>query len=390
MAERAASGGTRVFLVIGVVVAALVVAGAYTLVGRRAEFRALADETAAAAVPTVTVIHPTGEQAAEELVLPSTLQAAVESPIYARTNGYLHSWTHDIGSHVGQGELLAEIDTPEVDQELAQARASRQQIAANLALAKSTAERWEALRQTDAVSDQEVDEKKSAYVQLQATLAAADANVQRLEQLESFKHIYAPFAGVITQRHVDVGTLINAGNGGAAQQLFHLAQTDPIRVFVQVPEASAPAIHPGLAASLELVQFPGQSFAGSVVRTSGSIDPATRTLLTEVDVPNHDGRLLPGGYAQVHVKVSAGSTRLQVPINTMLFRAEGVRVAVVDDKERVHLRPIEIGRDYGTSIEVLSGLSAADWVVLNPPDSLDENQLVHAQRSSPATTGAGK
>jgi RND family efflux transporter MFP subunit len=382
MADPTKPAGTRFFLVLGLIVLALVVAGAFTLVARRTDSRALAEETAAASVPTVSVIHPSGEGPSEEMVLPSTLEAAVEAPIYARTSGYLHSWAHDIGAHVERGDLLAEIDTPEVDQELAQARATRQQISANMELAKSTAARWEELRKADAVSQQELDEKKSAYTQLQANLAASDANVQRLEQLESFKHVYAPFAGVITKRNVDVGTLINAGNGGAQQQLFHLSQTDPIKVFVQVPEASAPAIHKGLPASIELTQFPGQSFAGEVVRTSGSIDPTTRTLLTEVDVPNRDGRLLPGGYAQVHLKVAGSGARLRVPINTLLFRAEGVRAAVVDDSGHAHLRPVEIGRDYGTTVEVVSGLTANDWIILNPADALEDGQAVHAQKTT--------
>ena len=387
--ESVKPAGSRLFLMLGIALVVLLAAGALTVITRRTESQALAEETAAAAIPTVSVIQATSEGTNEELVLPSTLQAAVESPIYARTSGYLHSWTHDIGSHVTQGELLALIDTPEIDQELAQAKATRQQISANLDLAKSTADRWEDLRKADAVSQQELDEKKSAYVQLQANLAAADANVQRLDQLESFKRIYAPFAGVITRRNVDVGTLINAGNGGAQQELFHLSQTDPIRVFVQVPEASAPAIHKGLAATLELTQFPGKAFAGEVVRTSGSIDPTTRTLMTEVDVPNRDGRLLPGGYAQVHLKVAGAGARLQVPINTLLFRAEGVRVAVVDNSERIRLRPITIGRDYGTSVEVIGGLSASDWIVINPADSLDEGQVVHVQRPAPNATAPG-
>lgn len=376
MADTPSSAGRTLFLSLAVVVILLAAAGTFTLVERHTESRALAEETTAFAIPTVSTTHAASEGADDDLVLPSTLQAAVESPIYARTSGYLKSWSHDIGSHVAQGDLLAEIDTPEVDQELAQAKASRQQISANLDLAKSTAERYEGLRKTDAVSQQELDEKKSAYAQLQATLAAADANVQRLEQLESFKRIFAPFAGVITQRNVEVGTLINAGNGGAQQQLFHLSQTDPIRVFVSVPEASAPGIHKGLAASLELTQFPNAPFVGQVVRTSGSIDPSTRTLLTEVDVPNRDGKLLPGGYAQVHLKVAAGGARLTVPVNTLLFRAEGVRVAVVDGTQHVHLKAVTIGRDYGTSVEVVSGVTKDDELVVNPADSLDENQVV--------------
>jgi RND family efflux transporter MFP subunit len=388
MAETQTSTGRTFFVSLAVVVLVLAAAGAVTLFERHAESRALAEETTAFAIPTVSTTHAASEGADEDLELPSTLEAAVESPIYARTSGYLKSWAHDIGSHVSQGDLLAEIDTPEVDQELVQAKAARQQISANLDLAKSTAERWEGLRKTDAVSQQEVDEKKSAYAQLQANLAADDANVQRLEQLESFKRVVAPFAGVITQRNVEVGTLINAGNGGAAQQLFHLSQTDPIRVFVSVPESSAPGIHKGLTATLELTQFPNQPFEGHVVRTSGSIDPATRTLQTEIDVPNRDGKLLPGGYAQVHLKVAAEGARLTVPVNTLLFRAEGVRVAVVDASQHVHLKAVTIGRDYGTSVEVVSGVTKDDLLVVNPADSLDENEVVHVAATPSKKDGA--
>ncbi len=281
--------GRSFLIVIVVILVALGVAGALTLAARRAEFRALEHETAALAVTTVTVVHPGAAPFGEGLVMPSSLEAFVNAPIYARTSGYLKKWYFDLGSRVKQGDLLADIDTPETDQELAQVRASRQQLASNLELAKSTADRYEGLRKSESVSQQEVDEKKSAYLQLQASLAAADANIKRLEELQGYRHIYAPFAGVITRRNVDVGTLINAGNGGAQQQLFHLSQTDPIRAFISVPEAVAPAIHRGLTATLELTQWPGRTFKGEVTRTAESIDPATRTLLTEIDVPNPTG-----------------------------------------------------------------------------------------------------
>jgi multidrug efflux system membrane fusion protein len=379
--------GRRVMWVVAALLIVLVVAGALTRAARRAEFHVLERVTDAPAVPTVAVIHPTADVADADLVLPSTLQAYIESPIYARTNGYLKKWYVDIGGHVAAGTPLADLDTPEIDQELVQSRANRDQIAATLDLAKSTAERYASLRTTDAVSQQEVDQTKSQYTQAQANLAAATANVQRLEQLEAFKHIYAPFAGIVTRRKVDVGTLVNAGNGGAQQELFEVAQTDPMRVYVQVPEGAASAIHAGLAASLDLTQFPGERFSGQVVRTSGSIDPQTRTLQTEVDVPNRQGRLLPGGYAQVHLKVSGAGTRLQVPVNALLFRAEGLRAAVVDDNHRVHLRALTIGRDFGTTLEVLQGLSATDWIVINPPDSLDDNQDVRVQ-SAPGRGGS--
>jgi RND family efflux transporter MFP subunit len=383
-AERKVGGG-RLVLAVVAIAALLAVAAAVTLAGRRAEFRALERETDAQTILTVAVIHPLAQGANEDLVLPSTLQAFVESPIYARTNGYLKKWYVDIGGRVEAGAPLADIDTPEVDQELAAARASRDQISATLDLAKSTAERYGALQKSDSVSQQEVDEKKSLYTQAVANLAAATANVQRLEQLEAFKHVYAPFAGVVTRRNVDVGTLVNAGNGGAAQQLFHLAQTDPMRVYVQVPEGAAPSVRAGVAATLDITQFPGEVFTGQVVRTSGSIDPSTRTLQTEVDVPNRQGRLLPGGFAQVHLKVG-GAQRLQVPVNALLFRAEGLRAAVVDANHRVQLRPLTIGRDFGTSLEVLQGLSPNDWIVINPPDSLETNQEVRVQ-TPPAPAG---
>jgi len=377
-AERQVSG-RRVAWVAAALLIVLIAAGALTLGARRAEFHVLERDTEGQAIPTVAVIHPTAGGADADLVLPSTLQAYIESPIYARTNGYLKKWYVDIGGRVAAGTPLADLDTPEVDQELAQARANRDQIAATLDLAKSTADRYAALRTTDAVSQQEVDQTKSQFTQSQANLAAANANVQRLEQLEAFKHIYAPFAGIVTRRNVDVGTLVNAGNGGALQELFNVAQTDPMRVYVQVPEGAAADIHAGLPASLDLTQFPGERFTGQVVRTSGSIDPQTRTLQTEVDVPNHQGRLLPGGFAQIHLKTSGASTRLQVPVNALLFRAEGLRAVVVDDNHRVHLRRITIGRDFGTSLEVLQGLSVTDWIVINPPDSLDDNQDVRVQ-----------
>ncbi len=357
----------------------LVILGAATILRRQADLRTLASETERMAVPTVTTTHPTAGAPANELVLPGTLQPYVESPIYARTNGYLKKWYFDIGSHVKKGDLLAEIDAPEIDQELSQAKAARDQIAASVTLAKSSADRWAELGKSKAVSQQEVDEKQSAYVQLQASLAASDANVRRLEEMQQFKRIEAPFDGVITRRNVDNGTLINAGNGGAQQQLFHLAQMDPIRVYVSVPEASAPAIRAGLEATIELTQYPSEKFSGKVTRTAESIDPSTRTLLTEVDVPNGSGRLLPGGYAQVHLRAASTGTHVLVPANALLFRSEGLRAVVVDATHHVHLRPLTVGRDYGTSLEILQGLDPSDAIVLNPADSLDEGMEVKVE-----------
>jgi RND family efflux transporter MFP subunit len=235
------------------------------------------------------------------------------------------------------------------------------------------------LLKTDGVSKQEVDNAQGDLAAKRAIVQSSEANVRRLEELESFKHIYAPFAGVLTRRNIDIGTLINAGNGGTTQLLFTLAQTDPIRVYVNVPETYAPAIHEGLGAFLELTQFPGQKFQGKVVRTAESIDQATRTLLTEVDVPNKAGQLLPGGYAQVHLQVNVKAERLQVPVNSLLFRSEGLRAVMIDSSHRVHLQPLTIGRDYGTTLEVLNGLKADDWIVLNPPDALEDGQQVHVK-----------
>jgi RND family efflux transporter MFP subunit len=364
-----------------VVVAVLLFAGAaIALVIRLGERRALAKETETLAVPSVIVIQPKPEPPQQDLVLPSTLQAYTESPIYARTSGYLARWYKDIGSRVERGQLLADIDTPEVDQELMQARAARNQAEAQLNLAKTSAERWETLRKMDAVAQQETDERSSGYSQSQAALASSTANVRRLEQLESFKHVYAPFTGVVTKRNTDIGALINAGNSGANQELFVVEQINPIRVYVDVPEIYAPSVRPGLSAAIELSSFPGQRFSGKVVRTAESIDPGTRTLRTEIDVPNREGRLFPGSYAQVHFGVNVTAVRLSVPVNALLFRAEGPRAAVVGGDGKVHLKPVTIGRDYGTEVEILGGLDPAESIVLNPSDSLEEGEVVHATK----------
>ncbi len=377
--EQPRPKGSRVFTVLFVVVIVLVLLGAFTLFQRRSQYQALAKETETLAIPTVAVMHAAVESAEEDLVLPGAMQAYVESPIYARTNGYLKKWYHDIGSRVRQGDLLADIDTPEVDQQLSQARADLNTQQANANLSKITAARYQELIKTDGVSKQEVDNAVGDLEAKVANVKSAEANVRRLEELESFKHIYAPFSGVITKRSVDTGTLINAGNGGASEQLFVLAQTDPIRVYVSVPEAYAPSIRSGLGAFLELTQYPGQKFEGRVVRTAESIDPGTRTLLTEVDVPNHNGALLPGGYAQAHLQVKVTGARLAVPVNALLFRSEGLRAVVVDANHRAHLRSITVGRDYGTTLEVLQGLDVNDWIVLNPADSIDDGQEVRVK-----------
>ena len=382
---------SKALIMVSIALLILLVAGGLTLWDHMTHERALAKETERETVPTVAVVYPQSEKPDEDLILPGSLLAYEESPIYARTNGYLVRWYKDIGSRVEKGELLAKIDTPEVDQELNQTRAARLQILAQMDLAKISADRWENLRKTDSVSAQEADQYNSGYKQSQANLAAADANVRRLEQLEGFKDVYAPFSGVLTRRTVDPGALINAGagvgTGAAGRELFDLARVDPLRVYTSVPQAYAPFIKVGSKAAVTLQEFPGEKFIGKVVRTAEAIDPATRTLLTEVDVPNKNGRLLPGSFGEVHFAVGSGVNKVTIPVNAMLFRAEGARVAVVGPGGKVQLRPINIGRDYGATLEVLGGVSAAERIVINPADSLEEGQQVNVaqpdQKTSP-------
>ena len=367
-------------ILIGAALLVLITAGAVTFLNRNTESNALAKETEAVSVPTVAVVQPQSEPGNDELVLPGNLQAFEESPIFARTNGYLLRWYKDIGSKIQKGELLAAIDTPEIDQELSQARASREQVKSALELAKISADRWANLRKSDSVSQQEADQQASGYQQALANLAAADANVRRLEQLESFKNVYAPFSGVLIRRNVDPGALINSGAGVAGKELFDVARVDPLRVYVSVPQAYAPNMKAGMKANVTLQEFPGQKFMGTVARTADAIDPATRTLNTEVDVPNRDGKLLPGSFGQVHFATGTSVPRITIPVNAMLFRAEGPRVAVVDKDSTVHLRPISIGRDFGATLEILGGLDVSDQIIINPSDSLDEGQKVHVAK----------
>jgi multidrug efflux system membrane fusion protein len=373
--ELPPASSRKAVLIIVAFLAVLVLSGAVSMFSRIRAGRALAKENDIDSVATVVVVHPIAEKPDEELILPASLQAYEESPIYARTNGYLLRWYKDIGSRVSKGELLADIDTPEIDQELSQARAARQQTAAQLELAKISADRWENLRKTDSVSQQETDAQVSGYQQAKANLAAADANVRRLEQLESFKHVYAPFSGVLIKRNVDPGALINAGSSGV--ELFIIARVDPLRVFTNVPQNYSPAIKNGMSAYITLPELPGQRFTGTVTRTSEAIDPATRTLLTEVDVPNSDGRLLRGSFGEVHFAPKINTEKVTVPVNAMLFRQEGPRVAVVGPDSRVQLRPITIGRDYGTTLEILGGVSVEDRIIINPADSLEDGQKVN-------------
>jgi RND family efflux transporter MFP subunit len=373
-------------MILGVAVLVLILAGVYSLVTRMHDSHVLADETQQDAILTVAVVHPLPEKPDEELVLPGTLQAYVESPIYARTNGYLLRWYKDIGSKVKKGDLLADIDTPEVDQELRQARAAREQVVAALNLAKINSERYQSLRKTDSVSQEEADTQTSTYQQGVANLAAAEANVKRLEELENFKRVYAPFNGVITRRLVDPGALVNAGISGAAgKELFDIATTDPLRVYVQVPQAYAPAMHPGVEATITLQELPGQKFTANVARTADAIDVTSRTLQTEVDVPNKEGKLLPGSFGEVHFRPRIDAHKVTIPQNAMLFRRDGPQVAVVGPDNKVELRPINIGRDYGNTLEIVAGVDEKDRIIINPSDAIENGQQVNVA-PAPATT----
>lgn len=360
---------------IAVVVLVLLALGAgRTVVMRMANARSLEAGTEERAKVYVKTTLPKAGGADQSLALPGTLQGFVQAPIAARSSGYLKRWTRDIGSRVEKGELLAEIETPEIDQQLTQAIAAREQTASSLALAKSTVERWEGLRKKDVVSQQDLDERRSAVAQAQANLAAADANVQRLRQLEGFKRIVAPFAGVITRRNVDVGDLIDAG-GGNGRALFMLSQTDPLRVYINVPQTYAQLVKPGQPVTVTQAELRGQRFKGQVARTAAAIDTATRTMQVEVSLPNRDGVLMPGAYVQVALPLAA-TQALVVPTNALLFRGEGARVAIVDAQGKVGLRPVSIGRNFGESIELLDGIGPKDRLVLNPSDSLAEGDVV--------------
>ncbi len=385
--RRRTTRGTRIAVL--VVLVLLTLGAGRTVLSRMANTRTLEADTAGHSVQYVKVALPKTGEAGQTLALPGTLQGFVQAPISARASGYLRRWTKDIGSRVQQGELLAEIDAPEIDQQLTQAIAAREQAAASLDLARSTVERWEALRRKDVVSQQELDERRSAAAQQQANVAAAEANVQRLRQLESFKRVLAPFAGVITRRNVDVGDLIDAGGGGG-RALFLLSQTDPLRVYLSVPQSSAQRIRPGQPVVVTQAELGGRKFPGKVVRTAGSIDTATRTMQVEVALDNPNGVLLPGAYVQVALPLDR-SAALTVPTNVLMFRGEGTQVAVLDAGNRVRLRSVTLGRNYGQTVEVLEGVTAADRLVLNPSDSLAENDVLAlaAAASAPASS-AGK
>ena len=357
--------------VITLALAAMVVAGiVYRGISTRVRATsALTVQTQEMAVPTVSVIQPKRGASSEEIVLPGNIHAFIDAPIYARTNGYLKRWYVDIGARVKAGQLLAEIDTPEVDRQLQQARADLATAEANYQLAKTTAARYQYLLETDSVAKQDVDNAVANYQAKKAMVQSAGENVKRLEDLQSFEKIYAPFDGVITARNTDIGALIDSGSGGLAKELFHIAALRTLRVYVNVPQIYSRSAVPGVQADLTLAEFPGRRFQGRLVRTADAIDQASRTLLTEIDVDNAAGELLPGAYAEVHFKLASGISTFTLPVNTLLFRSEGLGVAVLRDGKAV-LVPIVLGRDFGTEVEVVSGLDGSESVITNPPDSL--------------------
>jgi len=362
------------------IVAAVVISGILPRVKAKKQLEA---ETKELATRVVNVTRPKRATPAQEVILPASIQAYTEAPIYARTNGYLKRWTADIGARVKTGQLLAEIDTPEIDQQLRQARADLATAEANFKLAEITAKRYEELLKTNSVAQQDADNAAGNFDAKRAAVESARASVSRLEELESFSKIYAPFDGVITARNTDVGALIDSGSGGGPQrELFHIAMTKKLRVYVNIPQAYSQASKPGLRASITLADFPGRSFSGLLVRTSNAIDPSSRTLLSEIDLDNPGDTILPGAYGEVHLKLPSVTPTYLLPVNTLLFRSEGLRIATVQYGKRIVLLPITLGRDFGTEVEVVSGLTGEEAVVLNPPDSLANGETVQVSRSA--------
>lgn len=375
-------------MAIALVLAAIVVYGVHA---RHAADKTLIADNKEAAISEVKTTYPTGGHGASALTLPGSTQAYVDTPIYSRTSGYLQHWYFDMGSHVRKGQLMATIETPELDQQLQVAQADLKAAQANLDLANITSTRYQNLLTSNSVSKQETDVAMGNAASKQAAVEASMAGVRRLEQLQSFERVYAPFDGVVTARNTDLGALITGGTtgGGAAKELFHLASVDRLRVFVSVPEIYSAAMRSGGVATLTLDEFPGREFQGVIARNAGSIDPASRTLNVEVDLQNADGTVLPGAYVTVHFNVSAAASNLTIPANTLLFRAEGLRVGVVRNGH-VELVPVKISADHGATVEIASGLTAEDAVVLDPSDSLTTGQQVTVAKKSGGGNGVTK
>ncbi len=377
----------RTLKILLVALVVIVVVGGVVIFGINSRIKAAASirqETIDQSVVSVAVIHARRGSMTDEIALPGNIQAFSDAPVYARTSGYVKKWYPDIGTRVKAGELLAEIESPEVDQQLAQARSDLSGAQARMKLAETTMNRYQALLKLDAIAKLDVDNAMGTYQSDKSAVASADANVKRLEQLVAFEKVYAPFDGVITARNTDVGQLINSGNGGAAQELFHISSAAKLRIFVSVPQMYSRAAIPGVVASVTLTEAPGRHYAGRIARNTGTIDAATRTLLTEVDIENTSGELLAGSYAEVHLKLPAATPTLIVPVTSLIFRAEGLQVAVVRDGNRAEMVHITQGRDFGTEVEVTSGITEQDQIIVNTPDSLTSGAPVRVEsRSQP-------
>jgi RND family efflux transporter MFP subunit len=372
-----------------VLVAALVFSG---IAPRLRAHQALVELTNLTAAPPVAVVHASRAAKAEEVILPANIQAFLDAPIYARTNGYLKHWYFDIGAHVKQGDLLAEIESPEVDQQLQQAREELNTAQANLHLSQITAERYSGLFKTDSVAKQDVDNAVQDEAAKAATVKSAQANVDRLLQLVSFEKVIAPFTGVVTARNTDVGQLIQSGpaqsGGPATRELFHVATVDKLRVFINVPQVYSHETKPGMHADLTVPEMPGRRFTGTIVRTADAIDPATRTLLVEVDIPNGAGLLFPGAYAEMHFGLKNNQQTLVIPATSLIFGTQGLRVPVIAAGSKISMVPVIVGRDFGTTVEILSGLPADSTIVANPPDSLVEGEAVRVMQPKHAKQSA--
>jgi RND family efflux transporter MFP subunit len=356
-------------------VAAAVVAHGLGL--RAAQDSRLHALTEAAAVPNVAVVTPSSADNHSGLELPGRLEAYIRAPIYARVPGYLKSWSHDIGSRVQAGDVLAEIDTPDLDQQLSQARADLNVAQANAKLAEITAKRWQSLAGSDAVATQDVDQRNFTWNANVAQVKAAQANVDRLVAEESFKHLIAPFDGIVTARETDIGALINVGAGGGGTELFVVSDTSKLRVYVNVPQNFVPSVPPGTKATISVPEHPGKTYSGTVEASAQSVTPSSGTTLMEIIVDNTAGELMPGDYASIHLEVTSAGPVLSVPSSALIFDAKGLSIATVDSAERVRLKPVSIARDLGTVVEVASGLAPDDRVIENPPDGVENGAAVH-------------
>ena len=364
------------FLIFGLLIGAAIVIGL-----RFARAQSLNDAAQNQSQLFVNVVLPKRTSASSVLTLPGTLQGAIEASIYARTSGYVQRWYKDIGEHVNEGDLLAQLAVPEIAQQLLEARAAQDQTATNAQLAKSTLARWEALRSSDAVSQQELDERRNTAALANGAQVSAAASVRRLQELVGYGRITAPFSGVVTKRNIDIGTLVDAGS--SSKTLFTVAQLDPLRVYVYVPQAYAPRIKIGDVAEITFKEMPNKVFTGKIVRSSGAIDPVTRTLQIEITLPNADGKLMAGAYAQVAIKsLGDNANLLTVPGNTLLFRPEGPHVAIVDSEGKVRLQAITINRELGSLVEIANGVHLQDRLVVNPPDSLASGDAIRIVTTS--------